>query len=29
MGHCNVSDLLKLQIVVYGIKIKDPDEFFL
>ena len=26
MGHCNVSDLLKLQAVVHGIKIKDPDE---
>ena len=28
MGHCNVSDLLKLQTVVHGIKIKDPDEKF-
>ena len=26
MGHCNVSDLLKLQVVVHGIKIQDPDE---
>ena len=28
MGHCNVDDLLKLQNVVDGIKITNPDEKF-
>ena len=28
MGHCNVSDFLKLQAVVHGIKINYPDDKF-